>query len=533
MNQKTSKSGNEITRRTFIKTAGAATLSFGLMSSFTTNIIAAPSRKIMGAIRDYYTLDPTAHMGIGHAELQINVYDSLYRYEGDPPVSKPWLSKNYKVSPDGLKWDFYLREGVKFHNDDEVTASDVKYCMDRLLRLGIGQAGMFKGLVQSTEVLNRYTVRFNLSTRDATFFARIPRLYIMNSKLLKENEVDGDWGSKWAAINDAGSGSYKIEEFSPSEGFVMSRFKDHFLGWGNQHVDVVQWTIVKEQASAFLGFERGDYHIGGRHFTYDQFKKLAKSRNVQVLQGNAMRQLWADMMTEREPLNDVHVRRAINYSFPYEGYINEIAKGQVARTYGPVPPGIPGALEEPVYKYDTQKALHELDKAKVNLDRTLEIGMLSPGEEAHKPAAQLIQDSLRQIGLKATIVPKPLVAFVKLTKKRETTLDFMQAYHSMYMPDAYTWLRSYQSTRPPAWYRASWYKNLKVDQLIDEALKQGGNPARQGELYREANKIIVDEAPSLWMGSSKAFAVASKKLKNVRFCPVVKHFWEARWWHFG
>ena len=60
----------------------------------------------------------------------------------------------------------------------------------------------------------------------------MPEILIVNSKLVKKNEKDGDWGEAWLAKNVASSGSYKLKRYDPAIGFVGERFKEHFAGWG-------------------------------------------------------------------------------------------------------------------------------------------------------------------------------------------------------------------------------------------------------------------------------------------------------------
>ena len=70
-------------------------------------------------------LDPHALYDVPSSFIQLNVYDNLYRYEGNPPQLKPWLAESYTASPDGRTWEFKLKKGVTFANGDELTAEEL------------------------------------------------------------------------------------------------------------------------------------------------------------------------------------------------------------------------------------------------------------------------------------------------------------------------------------------------------------------------------------------------------------------------
>src|SRR5580700_8053847 len=67
-------------------------------------------------------VDPHQIFDVPMQLYSLNVYDNLYRYEGNPPEMKPWLALSHTVSDDGLTWEFKLRQGAKFHDGSEITA---------------------------------------------------------------------------------------------------------------------------------------------------------------------------------------------------------------------------------------------------------------------------------------------------------------------------------------------------------------------------------------------------------------------------
>ena len=89
----------------------------------------------------------------------------------------------------------------------------------------------------------------------------IPLVSIVNPVPLKTNEQDGDWGEKWLARNEAGSGAFRLVKIDPAIGFIMERFPAYWRGWREKHVDEVEIRLIREQSSQILALMKGDVHI--------------------------------------------------------------------------------------------------------------------------------------------------------------------------------------------------------------------------------------------------------------------------------
>jgi len=117
------------------------------------------------------SLDPSQVRGDPTWLMAPNLYDTLVF----PDVQKgyiPWIAKSWKVSEDGLKYTFYLKKGILFHDGTEITAEDVAFSMDRMLRLKESTTSHhFRIFLKpgNTKALDRHTVEFNLSLKAPQF----------------------------------------------------------------------------------------------------------------------------------------------------------------------------------------------------------------------------------------------------------------------------------------------------------------------------------------------------------------------------
>ncbi|MBI2528846.1 MAG: ABC transporter substrate-binding protein [Candidatus Rokubacteria bacterium] len=499
--------------------AGMAALVFGVALPTS---VEAKNRFVFANESDFDTMDPHAAFDNVRVAVRLNLYDGLMRWQDNPAKLNPWVADTYTISPDGLAYRFTMKRGVKFHDGSEVKAVDVVYSMERILAMNKGAATIFKRMIGpgQTRAVDAYTVEFKLAKPSAIFLSMVPELHIVNKALVQKNEKDKDWGAQWLSKNDAGSGAFKLKQYDPALGFVADRFVPHFKGWGKKYLDEIEFRGVKDANTRVLGLQKGDFSGVGGYHTSDQLKTLREGANTKVLESESMRVMLVHIHNQRAPLNDVHVRRAINYAFDYDGFNKDILGGMVERNVTPLPNNIWGIPKDAKgYYYDTEKAKAELAQAKVKVDRPLEIAHII-GFSQSEQAAALLQNGLKKIGIESKLVGVPWPSFVQKVAKQETSADLSVLWVSTFYADPHNWIgEMYHSGGWGTYLSNSFYKNPKVDDLLDKALRST-KQAERAKLYEEATRIVVDEAASVWIYNTKWFGPYAKNLQGVRFSPV-------------
>jgi len=516
-----SRGGKGLSRRDFVKTVGLGSLALSGMSFNPLKAWGAEGKKfVWGGPSEFQSMDPHAIYDVTSENLRLNLYDHLYRYLDNPPKIQPWLAESHTVSDNELKWTFKLRKGAKFHNGDEVTAEAVKYSIERLLALGKGSSALFKPVVdpEGVKVLDRYTVEFNLKEPYAPFLSILATFCIVNPKVVEGKA--GPWGSEWLSQNDAGSGAYVLEKYSPGVGWTAKRFKDHWMAWQGSPVDEIEFRTIHETAARVMALQKGDISACDGYLPVDQLEKLEKDPNVTVYDQQSMRVMVIRMHNQRPPFNDVHVRRAISYAFDYDSFINQILKGRVVRNYGPIPNNLWGAPADlKGYTYDLKKAEEELKKASVKIDRPLNIHPMT-GYAQTDDAALIVQAGLRQLGIKVNILRETWPTLSGKAKDKENSPDMWIHWVSTYYADPENWIgEMYSSARHGAWKASAWYKNPQVDDLLKRARTISSMEERK-KLYEQASRIVVDDAADIWIYNTKWYGPHRKNVKGVRFCPI-------------
>ncbi|HUS55603.1 MAG TPA: ABC transporter substrate-binding protein [Thermohalobaculum sp.] len=478
----------------------------------------------------YDSLDPHAVFDVGRVASRLNLYDGLMRWEDNPPQLQPWLAESYEISDDGLTYTFKLRD-AKFHDGSPVEASDVVYSIERTLGMKKGAYGLFNASIEpgSTVATDSRTVAFRLNKPSAIFLATVPEIHVVNEELVRSHEVDGDWGEVWLSENDAGSGSFELKRYDPAIGFSATRFADHFMGWGDKYLDEIEFRTVVEINSRVLGLMNGDFQGTDGYLPQDQVKRLAASDTIYVQEQESMRIFYSIIQNARSPMNDINFRKALSYAFDYDGFINDILSGSVARDPVPLPNniwGAPSGVEG--YTYDLEKAKEHLALVKEPL-REITLGALA-GYGQTEQAAALLQNGLNKIGIKTKIVAEPWPVASGKMRDEQQMYDLLFLWKSTYYADPNNWVGEMYACDQVGQRNNSWYCNPEVDALLIEAQTSTDMDVRRAN-YEKAAVMVMEDAAGIFVYNTKWYGPFNNKVKGVRFSPI-GNGQEMRWVYF-
>jgi peptide/nickel transport system substrate-binding protein len=419
------------------------------------------------------------------------MYDSLLRYQKNPPEIVPWLAEHTDVADGGRTWTFRLRRGVQFHDGSEVDAEAVRFSFERLLAIGKGLAGVFKRMG-----LNGDKVR---AVGSHTVEIKLDRPY----------------------------GAFRLVKADSSSGLTMERFPEFWRGWREKYVDEVEIRVIREQSSQILALMKGDVHIVQGNLPADQIERLEKHPRITVTPQESMRILLIRMHNQREPFTDINVRKAFNHAFNYDSFIKDILKNRVVRNPGPTPRPLWGYPEDVAgYDYDPDKAKAYLAKAQVKITRPLDLHVQMTAEQSLQ-AGLLFQSDLAKLGIEVRLVKALFPALTASTKTQETTPDMWIHWVSTYYVDPENWIgEMYDSSNWGAWKASSWYQNPEVDALLDQARRLVDQDQR-AKLYEEAYRLVVADAADIWIYNTLEHVPLAKVVQGFQFSPVGsgQEFW--------
>lgn len=524
----------EISRRNFLKAigAGATTLTVGKLLEH--RAFGEETQRFMfNSPSQINTMDPAGTMDVGRSASRLNFYDGLLRWRDSPPVLTPNIALSYETSPDGMTWTFQLRKGALFHDGSEVTADDVVYTAERLLGLGTGAAGVFAPILDkgSTKALDKYTVQFALKKPFAAFAGLTHFLHVLNKKVLTVHEKDGDWGGTWLSTygtrlgkDGVGTGSYTIEMYDPAVGFDGTIFKDHFLGWDKPHMEKVGYRHMNEVAARVLSLMKGEFQGELGYLPYEQLQKVRTSDKIKVIEMPSMRLFFAFLHCQKPPTSDIHFRKAVCHAFDYKSWITQMQHDMVERNIGPVPNPMWGSLGPDSglgYEFNLDKAKEELKLCKVDWKKYLPIEQVPLlGYPMTTEAAQVLQAGLNQLGITNKITPKPWATCTEIARKPETAANIWWCWRSTYYADPHNWIgEMYDSEKWGSWPASAFYKKEEVDAMLHKAIAITDQSERE-KLYKEAGRIVVQDAPAVFIHNEKWQGTFNKRVEGIRFCPV-------------
>jgi len=491
---------------------------------------AAPPARFIYAWTAFDLLDPHVKYDGNAYFFNLNMYDNLLRYQGNPPEIGPWLAERYDVTEGGRTWTFHLRRGVQFHDGSEVNAEAVRFSFERLLTLGKGPSAVFKrmGLTrEQVRAVDTHTVEIQLTQPYGPFRAAIPIVSIVNPAVINAHAENGDWAEKWLARNEAGSGAYTLVKYDSATGFLMQRFPGYWRGWQKQYMEEVEIRLMRETSSRVLALLKGDIHTADTNFPPDQLEKLEKSPRLKVTAHNSMAPCYIKMHNLREPFTDIHVRKAFSYAFNYDSFIKDILKGRATRNPGPMPQSLWGYPQELTgYTYDLEKAKAHLAQAQVKITRPIEIHVQSEFEQTVQ-AALLLQSDLAKLGIELRVVKSLFPTIVAAARNPETSPDMWIHWVSTYYVDPENWLGDiYDSANWGTWKSSCFYKNPRVDQFLQQARSHVEQEER-GRFYEEACRLITEDAPDIWVYTRMEYPPLAKNVQGFTFCPVGtgRDFW--------
>ena len=185
------------------------------------------------------TLDPAAITGREPVQILANVYDGLVSLDAkDRAKVNPDLAESWEIAPDGKSITFHLREGATFASGNPVTAADVVWSLNRLMTLNLAQASFLK-----THGFTAENAAASFTAPDErTVVVTLPKPVdpevivqtlgivgpgsVLDSKLVMENEKDGDLGADWLNTNSAGSGMFGFEGWKANDRVILTRNDD-------------------------------------------------------------------------------------------------------------------------------------------------------------------------------------------------------------------------------------------------------------------------------------------------------------------
>ncbi len=424
-------------------------------------------------------------MGVGinrpSTEASWNTYDRLMTYgtkkdengndHYDHKKLEPALAESWDLGD--MSVTFKLRKDAKFHDGTSVTAKDVKWSLDRAVTVGGVPTFQLKaGSMEKPEqfvVVDDYTFRVDFLRRDKLTMPdlAVPTPVVINSGLAKKHATDKDpWAMNWLKNNEAGSGAYRIEKWTPGQELVYHRFDEWKCG-PLPKIQRVIWRMVPSAGNRRALLERGDADVSFDLPPKD-VAEMANDKKLTVV-GSLIEcaLIYLSMNVKMAPFDELKVRQAVAYAIPYQKIMDAAMFGRGKPMFGgPAEVTSPEWPQPSPFVTDLAKAKQLLAEAGLpnGFETTLSFDL--GYAVTQEPLCTLVQESLAQIGIKATLNKIPGANFRSEFSKK--TLPFLDNLFGAWLnyPD-YFFFWNYHGQN--SIFNDMNYKNPTMDKLIDAA----------------------------------------------------------------
>lgn len=463
-------------------------------------------------------------------EVPFNIFDRLVDVEvGTDGNSKivPSLAESWDISDDGLEYTFHLRQGVKFHNGNDFTAEDVAYTFHRMLTVEGGVNTEFidqiKGAdellagetdtLEGVEVADDYTIKVTLKEPFAGFLASIssPGVSIYDSEA---TEAAGDQFGMDPAVT-VGTGPFEFSSWSFNNQLVLTRNEDYWKGASGLPGVVIK--IIPDTETQSMMFESGELDILDLDYAADSVDRFTETYPDQIVQGPRVGIVYFTMNFNKEPFQDVRVRKAVQMSIDRQAILDALYGGRGQVEQGIFPHGLIGFNpDQEEIKYDPEAAKALLAEAGYADGFDMEIAADSSASDTMTMALEIVSDQLAEVGIRAEIKNYDESTWLETRKSGELG-SFMSTWSADYNdPDnfIYTFFGNEEKTR----IRSINYPDTEVMERVAKARTIVNEDERLAEYKALEEKIIHEDAAWVPMFSRLHLFAVSKRVQG--FAPL-------------
>ncbi|MBN1860695.1 MAG: ABC transporter substrate-binding protein [Candidatus Thermoplasmatota archaeon] len=481
-----------------------------------------------------------------------SIFEGLVEYKEGTAEIQPCLAESWNISEDGQTITFYLRQGVKFHDGTDFNADAVVFSFARQYDTSheYHQYGewaywgyMFSD-IESVQKVDDYTVNIILSRPNA---AMMTSLAMFTVAIVSPTNAE-----KWKEDvfkNPVGTGPFKFVEWIKDDHITLEAFKDYWRG--APKLDKLIFKVITDPSARLLAIQAGDIH--GMEFPDPaSFDTIEADADLQLLtqpgmnvgylamnngygyndsNSNGMHdpdEPWVKTPGYFEPLTNKSVRQAINYAIDKNSIVQNLYKGTAIVAKNGMPPFMLGWNDAVVdYPYDPEMAQELLAEAGYpnGFNTTLWVMPVSrPYMFDPSKIGEAIQGYLEAVNITVDIYQIDWATYLAKTQAGEHPMCLLGWTGDNGDPDNFmnVLYGENQCTLGTAG-NVAFYNNTEVQDLLSAALQTYDTDAR-ADYYEEAQEIIHEDAPFVYLAHANQNLVFTKNVNGFVLNPTARYF---------
>jgi len=457
------------------------------------------------------TFDPRVSSDSADERMRQLIFNGLTRKdEKFDPV--PDLAESFEASPDYKSFTFHLRQGVRFHNQQKLSALDVKYTFDTMMAQGFASAKKVELARELASVEVGKDDPMTVIFRCNNPCPGLPNI-ILPVGIIPEGTGDQQ------AKKPVGTGPFKFDSYAEEQEVVLTSNPEYF--GGAPGIERLRIKIIPDNSTRESELRKGSVDLAiNADFdpvTVEGLQKV-EGLKVELVEGTNIAHLGVNL---QDPiLGDRRIRQALAFAIDREAIIRDVLRGQ-ARVANSVLPIAQWAYEPNVasYPYDPERATRLLDEAgKVAKDGgpRLKLTLKTSTLSLSRKTGEAIQAQLERIGIRLDL---------QTLERQKLTQDMNDGAFQLYLntsvggnqsTDIFNFMYHSKSI-PPNGQNRSRYKNPLVDKLLDESTLAPAS--RRKEIFSEVQKILANDLPQIYLWYPKTVIVRRNRVSNLKIEP--------------
>ncbi|WP_261130931.1 ABC transporter substrate-binding protein [Bacillus sp. Marseille-Q3570] len=437
---------------------------------------------------DMVTFDIHDHNTTSTEAIHINMFNYLVKNLGDGEFESD-LAESWE-NVDDTTWKFKLKEGIKFHNGEDLTAEDVKFTLERVAKDNkLLEYGNYKQ-IKEVKVINDHEFEIITHEPEPALLNRVSRL---GSGILPSQYIEEE-GWDTFLKEPVGTGPYKFVEWKKDDRVVLEANPDYF-GEEPKWEELV-FRSIPEDSTRVSELLTGGVDIAANVPPSD-WNRIKDNEGTDIAKSPTQRVMMLVLRhTEGHPTSDPKVREAIDLAIDKQAILDSLMEGAGTVTRTRVTPGNTGANEDLYQKtlYDPEKAKELLKEAGYEDGLELELSAPNGRYLKDKESAELMQAMLKEVGIDVKLNFLEWSSFAEKYSSKKFGDMFLIGYgNSMF--DAALALERLSKEQAVG---ETDYDNPEVEKLLQDAMSNM-DPKERAEQYKKAQEIIAEDRPQIYL----------------------------------
>ncbi|EGO9015318.1 peptide ABC transporter substrate-binding protein [Enterococcus faecalis] len=481
------------------------------------------------------TLDTTQTTDKNTFTMAQHLFEGLYRFDDDS-VTVPALAKDVKISDDGRKYHFTLREGIKWSNGEPITAQDFVYSWKKLVTPAtIGpNAYLLDSVKNSFEIRNgeksvdelgisapndkEFIVELKQAQPSFLAVVSIAWLAPQNQKFVEAQGKDYALDSEHLLY----SGPFTLANWDATSDTWTLKKNPEYYDADQVKLEEVAVSTIKEDNTGINLYQANELdlvRING------QYVQQYQDDPGYVSHPDVANYFLDFNKKEGTPLANVHLRKAIGQAIDKEALTQSVLNDGSKPLNGLIPSKLYAnpetdedfrAYSGEYLKNDVKKAQAEWTKAQADVGKKVKLSLLAADTDQGKRIAEYVQSQLQENlpGLEITISSQPSNNVNQSRREKNYELSLSGWIAGSSELDSYFNLYAGESS-----YNYGNYHNAKYDQLVEDARTiNANNPEKQFAEYKEAEDILLNQdAAQVPLYQSASNYLINPKLKGISY----------------